>query len=66
MKHRRSRPYATIMDEISKIRRDLAAHQQQIDRLFSGDHEMLSLLKAEKVVLYDEMDRLRRRLETRR
>ncbi len=54
------------MDEISKIRRDLAAHQQQIDRLFSGDHEMLSLLKAEKVVLYDEMDRLRRRLETRR
>lgn len=64
MARKRSRSYAAVVAEIRRIKNDLIAHQQQIDTLFAGDPDMLSLLKAEKVVLYDEMDRLRRRLGT--
>jgi hypothetical protein len=55
-----------IEGELKKLKLDVVAHQRQMDSLWSGDPDMLRLLKAEESVLSDEIARLRRELRTSR
>jgi hypothetical protein len=53
-----------IEEELRKLKLDVVAHQRHIGSLGSRDFDMLSLLRAEKSVLLDEITRLKRELRT--
>jgi hypothetical protein len=50
--------------ELKRLKVDVVAHHRQMDSLWSGDPDMLRLLRAEESVLSDEIARLKRELRT--
>ena len=62
----RSASQTAIEGELKKLKLDVVAHHRQMDSLWSGDPDMLRLLRAEESVLSNEIARLKRELRTSR
>jgi len=61
-----SSSHTAIEGELKRLKLDVMAHHRQMDGLWSGDPDMLRLLRAEESVLFDEIARLKKELRTSR